>query len=282
MLGLKPTTTTILLVAPSDMRRTMVAQQLEALGYSVIVAADPQTLTDLLTFSQYDLIVMDLSSDRTSASRSLSDQAARLLAQGTPVLMLTLDQQSNSRSWTQETLSYRVGAALRNRNVSDVISERMFRYEGLNVLDPETTLFSRRYFDAIFPTEIERSRRIHQPMTVLLLAVGGTALERPSTWQLVSARILTSLRQTDILVRFSSEKILIVLPFTEAGLGRVVAARLIKTLGLLTEDDPAELQFTIGLASFPRQGTTPNALLSAVQHAQSQAVNPGEIVSSDE
>lgn len=282
MLGLKPTTTTILLVATSDMRRTMVAQQLEALGYSVLVAADRQTLTDLLKYSQYDLIVMDLSGDGNADSQALAEQAAQLLAQGTPVLMLTMDQRSDSRAWTQETLSYRVGAALRNRNVSDVISERKLRYEGLNILDPDTTLFSRRYFDAIFPAEIERSRRIHQPMTLLLLGIGGPEPLGSSTWQLISARLVTSLRQTDILVRFSSQMLLVVLPFTEAGLGRVVAGRLMKTLGLTQESDNTELQFRIGLASFPQQGTTPDALLSAVQHAQSQAVNPGEIVSSDQ
>ncbi len=279
MLRLKPTTTTILLVASSDMRRTMVAQQLEALGYSVVVAADGQALADVLKFSQYDLIVMDLSSGQSAASRVLAEEAAQLLAKGTPMLMLTMDQQNDSRAWTQEILSYRVSAALRNRNASDVLAERRSQYESLNILDSETALFSRRYFDAIFPAELERSRRIHQPMTLLLLGMAGVERWAPNDWQLLSARLVTSLRQTDMLVRFSSDMVLAVLPFTETGLGRIVAGRLMKTLGLLQESNTQEPRFTIGLASFPQAGTTVDTLLSAVQQAQSQAVNPGEIVS---
>ncbi len=281
MLRLQPTTTTILLVATSDMRRTLVAQQLEALGYSVVVAADGQALIDVLKFSHYDLIVMDLSDGQRPDSRVLAEEAAQLLAKGTPMLMLTMDQQNDSRAWTQDILSYRVSAALRNRNGSDVVAERTMQYESLNILDPETALFSRRYFDAIFPAEIERSRRIHQPMTLLLLGIAGAELWAPDDWHLLSARLVTSLRQTDILVRFSSDMVLAVLPFTEAGLGRIVAGRLMKTLRLLQEGKTQEPQFTIGLASFPQSGTTADTLVSAVQQAQRRAVNPGEIVSID-
>lgn len=73
MLGLKPTTTTILLVATSETRRMVVAQQLEALGYSVIIISDQHMLGDLVKAGHYDLVVVDL----TGAIRSKSRRCRR-------------------------------------------------------------------------------------------------------------------------------------------------------------------------------------------------------------
>lgn len=204
------------------------------------------------------------------------------MAKGTPVLMLTTDQQSDAQAWTRETLNYRVGAALRNRNASDVLSERQVRYEGLNILDPETALFSRRYFEAIFPTEIERSRRVHQPMTILLVDVVNANVLPENAWQAISVNLLTCLRQTDILVRFNQTMILVLLPFTESALARAVAARLMKSLEMLQLDNAVQLQLNIGMATFPQNGATPQVLLSAVQHSVGQATRPGQIIGFDQ
>ncbi|MDP9315244.1 MAG: diguanylate cyclase [Chloroflexota bacterium] len=267
MLGLKPTTTTILLVATSPMRRTVVAQQLEALGYSVLILSDEQLLADIKQVGHYDLLVVDLTGGDAQQKLTLSAYVAELMAKGTPVLMLTSDQPSDARTWTHETLNYRIGAALRNRNAADVLSERRVRYEGLHILDPETALFSRRYFDAIFPAEIERARRMHQPLTLLLIDIANGAPQPIHAWQAVSATLLTGLRQTDMLVRFNLAMVLALLPATEAALARAVANRLLKSIEMLQLDDAIRLQINIGIATFPQHGSTPEALLSTVQHA---------------
>lgn len=282
MLGLKPTTTTILLVATSETRRMVVAQQLEALGYSVIIISDQHMLGDLVKAGHYDLVVVDLTGGNPQQKQALSAYVAELMAKGTPVLMLTTDQQSDAQAWTRETLNYRVGAALRNRNASDVLSERQVRYEGLNILDPETALFSRRYFEAIFPTEIERSRRVHQPMTILLVDVVNANVLPENAWQAISVNLLTCLRQTDILVRFNQTMILVLLPFTESALARAVAARLMKSLEMLQLDNAVQLRLNIGIATFPQNGATPQVLLSAVQHSVGQATRPGQIIGFDQ
>jgi PleD family two-component response regulator len=282
MLGLKPTTTTIMLVAASELRRNLLAQQLEALGYSVIAVNDQPTLAEMLRASNYDLLVVDLSSNEQERTRALSQYVAELMAQGTPMLMLTADRHGDSEVWTQETLSYRVSAALRNRNATDVLSERAVRYEGLNILDEQTMLFSRRYFDAIFPSEIERSKRVHQPMTLLLIELGSATIVLPSLLRDVSARLITSLRQTDLIVRWSEHAVLVLLPVTEAALARAVAARLLKTLSAIKTETNEFLTATIGIATYPQHGITTDTLISAVSHAINHAEHAGQIISFDQ
>lgn len=282
MHALSPTSTTILLISTSEQRRTTVAQQLERLGYSVIAIPDTRTLADVLKLSKYDLLIIDLTGEETEQSRELSKQAAELLTQGVPVLTLNADTQASTEAWTQETLGYRVGAALRNRNAADVLAEQTARWEGLNVLDPETKLFSRHYFNAIFPIEIERSKRVHQPMSLLLIDLSQMLPFSAELWQVTSARLLSSLRQTDVLVRYNSTTILTMLPVTEGPLARAVAARLLKTLSLITTGDGASLQANIGIAVYPAHGTTPETLLSAAHHALSRTLLGSRIVSYDQ
>jgi diguanylate cyclase (GGDEF)-like protein len=273
-----PSTKTILLVATSEQRRNMLMQQLEALGYSVIAIPDRRSLERVLQLSKYELIVVDLSGSETVDTPALAEQVAELLAQGVPMLTLTADHQHSTEAWNQETLGFRVSAALRHRNSSDVLTERTLRWEGLNVLDPETFLFSRRYLDAIFPIEIERAKRVHQPMSVLLIECGAPRITT-ETWHAVSTRLLTSLRRTDVIVRYEDMIILVLLPITEVALARAVALRLSKTLSALMLDETTALQVTIGIAAYPQHGETPETLTTAAYKALRQAINPGAIVS---
>jgi diguanylate cyclase (GGDEF)-like protein len=273
-----PTTKTILLVATSEQRRNMLTQQLEALGYSVIAIPDQRSLEHVLQLSKYDLIVVDLSGTVTRETHALSMQIAELLAQGVPMLSLTTDDHHTTEAWTQETLGFRVSAALRNRNSNDVLTERALRWEGLNVLDSDTLLFSRRYLDAICPIEIERAKRVHQPMSVLLIGCGFEQLSN-EIWHGISTRLLTSLRRTDIIVRYNETTVLVLLPITEAALARAVAVRLSKTLTELTTSETGGLHVTIGIAAYPQHGATPELLVGAASKALSQAIQSGTIVS---
>lgn len=280
MHALSPTATTILLISATEQRRITLAQQLEALGYSVIAIPDSETLADVLKISKYDLLIVDLHGISVDRARDLSERAAELLAQGVPVLTLNAQQPMLHESWTQETLGHRVSTALRNRNSTDVLTERQARWDGLNVLDPETQLFSRRYFDALFPIEIERARRVHQPLSTLLIEIHHV---QPSlTWQAISARLLSSLRQTDMVVRYTPAIVLVVLPVTEGPIARAVAARLLKSLSFVDASDGTSVQASIGIAVYPAHGATPETIISAAQQALSRTVLGSQIVSFDQ
>lgn len=278
MHALMPSSVTLVLVAGDEQRRNSLAQQLEALGYSVIALGDKQPLSEIRKLSHYDLLVVDLH-EGGGVSQALREQAAAMLAQGTPILMLNTDSRASAESWTQETLGYRITAALRSRNLTDILDERAQRWDGLNVLDPETLLFSRRYFDAIFAIELERSKRVHQPTAVLLIDLSQTLPSTISEWRTISGRLLSSTRQTDLLVRYTPAVVLVVLPVTEAALARAVATRLQKALAIISLESGTALQPSIGIAAYPAHGATPETVLSSATHALSRAVQTGSITS---
>jgi diguanylate cyclase (GGDEF)-like protein len=262
------TTATILLIATSKARRHTLAQQLETLGYNVVTAHDRATVIEAAKLGTFDLWVLDLTRSDDAASNDLSEAGARSLARGVPLLVLSADQPLSPESWTNETINGRV-------------AERAARFNGLNLLDPDSMLFSRRYFDALFDIELERARRSHQPCSVLLIEFGMQSSIGLATWHAIATRLLTSLRRTDLLVRYDSALVLALLPITEAPLARAVALRVLKTLETITSVDHTPLSVTIGLAAYPQHGATAEALLSAVQQALHSAAQSGTIASYD-
>lgn len=277
MHGSMPSATTILLVAPSEPRRTALAQRLEALGYRVVL--ESEVPPDAPTRPQYDLLIVDLGDEASDQARAIAQRSACTLADDTPVLMLTDDRQIKAEAWVEDALNRRIVAALRSRSTVDVLGERIAQWEGLNVLDPESLLFSRRYFEAILPLEIERAKRMHQPMTLLALQFEVRQVRSTDDWRSISAQLLTGLRQTDLLTRYGPTTILALFSITEIALARTVAARLLKTIELINRDDGLGLGIALGLAAYPQHGSTPSALLAAalqpLNDAPRQAPTPG-------
>lgn len=278
MQRLSPLSTTIVLIAPSERRRTVLAQQLDVLGYSVIALDDLQRLGEIQRITRFDLVIVDLHDQPGS---TLADQVSTMLVQGTPVLTLSAEQPRDAAAWTQDILGARVLAALRSQPQGDMLAAREQQWSGLGVLEPQSLLFSRRYFDVIFPIEIERAHRAHQPLAVLLVDL---AANRPldALWRSVSTSLITSLRQTDAIVRFEPETVLVLLPATEAPLARIVAARLQRAIGQLRRHDDSAAEAAVGIAAYPAHGTTPETVLRAAETALTHAAVAGSIVSVDQ
>lgn len=261
-----PSTTTIFLLAATETRRTMIAQQLEALGHHVIALTADQPFEQVLKRRHYDLLLLDLYTAAADTASPLATLAATMLVQGTPVLTLAADQ-SDQAAWTQAVLRERIDTALQGGSQPDVLLERMRHWDGLNVLDPQTSLFNRRYFDALLPTELERARRLRQPMTLLLFDLAVVADDNITMWRSISGRLLTSLRQTDLVARYTPSLVAVVLPATDASLARIVAARLCRTLQGLNLPLANTSSLMYGMAAYPQHGTTPATLIAAAQYA---------------
>ncbi|WP_026369215.1 diguanylate cyclase domain-containing protein [Kallotenue papyrolyticum] len=243
--------TTVLLIAAAERQRAL-AQHLTALGYDV-TAVTPAQLTDAAQLAAADLLVVD---DALAAD----EVWARIwrLAADTPVVTLGGDP----GPWAQAALAHS-GAGTPAQSATDLLEERARHWHGLNVLDPASLLFTRRYCDAILPLELERARRVHQPLSLLLLQLVGMPAEA-LPWPTIGQRLLASVRRTDLVARFDRHQALILLPATESTLARIVAARLKQAL---TTPPIAALDARIGVAAFPQHGLTLEELLAEVQHA---------------
>ena len=118
------------------------------------------------------------------------------------------------------------------------ITKYMDMVEELNNLasrDMLTGLFNRRYFVKLSSQELEKSKRFHYPLSLIILDIdffkqvndyyghhtGDAVLQK------VAGICVNSIRSTDILGRFGSEEFVIFLPETTLVDGQIIANRIL-------------------------------------------------------
>jgi diguanylate cyclase (GGDEF)-like protein len=159
--------------------------------------------------------------------------------------------------------------------------------------DPLTGLLNRRGFDECFEYELERARRGSGRLSIVLLdldyfkfvndrfghAVGDGALAR------LGGVLVTTKRQIDTAARVGGEEFALILPETDAEGAFLVCERLRKRVrqAFSRDDFPSgaaarmdgPLTVSLGVASFPLDGTTPSDLLAGADQALYEAKRGG-------
>jgi diguanylate cyclase (GGDEF)-like protein len=149
--------------------------------------------------------------------------------------------------------------------------EEQLRY--LAVSDPLTGIGNYRKLIAALEDEIGRSRRALDTFAVLLLdvddlkrindrhghLVGGRALCR------VAAAMRTSCRSTDLAARFGGDEFALLLPATNEAAARSIAVRVCE--GLAADGELPAVTVSVGIATYPRDGRSVDALLNAADRA---------------
>lgn len=167
-------------------------------------------------------------------------------------------------------------------------AETLAQCQRLMMLDDLTGLYNRRYFTAELHKEIQRSRRLNQPMALLMAdidhfkkfndtyghAAGDTALASVGKTMRESARLM------DQAIRYGGEEFAFILPHTSKGDAFVVAERLRIAMQNHTPRDAAgdplpPVTLSIGLAACPDDGDEPIALIEAADRALYRAKGQG-------
>jgi diguanylate cyclase (GGDEF)-like protein len=180
-----------------------------------------------------------------------------------------------------------------NEDLEKTVAERTSELRDANerlaklaMTDPLTKILNRRAFFARFTEEVERSRRYSHGMVVAMVDVdrfkefndmeghlrGDEALKR------IAATFANNLRKTDILGRYGGEEFIVVMPETSLPNAVEICERLraaIEDTEFQGKDEPAYLTVSIGIAAYPDQGTTSEALTEAADQALYQAKNGG-------
>lgn len=137
------------------------------------------------------------------------------------------------------------------------------------VSDPLTGLANYRRLIGVLESELDRSRRTHRPFSVLLLDMDGLKVINDRHGHLVGSRALVRLgkilkshsRTIDTPARYGGDEFAVVLPESTKEMAARVASRIREQLSADAEQ-PA-LSVSVGFASFPEDGDSPEKLLNA-------------------
>ena len=204
---------------------------------------------------------------RMAEKLASGDLKARATATGAvelQTLATTLNDAARKLGGTQELLEAEV--ARRTEELRDA-NERL---ETLALTDPLTGLFNRRYLDQALALEVTRQRRHKRPFSLLMIDVDhfkrfNDTYGHPRGDDLLRelARVIqSSLRASDIVARVGGEEIVAVLLDVELPTAEVAAEKVraaVEKIGKVT--------VSIGLASWPKHGETPDEVIEVADKA---------------
>ncbi|MGQ9927242.1 MAG: diguanylate cyclase [Chloroflexaceae bacterium] len=158
---------------------------------------------------------------------------------------------------------------------------RLFRQvQQLATLDALTGLTNRRHFLELAYYEIERAKRYHHPLSLLMIDVDHFKqfndtyghLVGDQALRAVSARLRDNLRENDVIGRFGGEEFIVLLPETGNEQALQVAERLrgaINAQPIATDEGEVGVSVSIGVASctFTRQPLSVEQLLKRADDA---------------
>jgi len=168
--------------------------------------------------------------------------------------------------------AYAVVASVTALTLASVIWERRSmeaQLRELAVTDPFTGLANYRLLLERIALEILRSKRTSRPFALLFMDLDGLKAINDRMGHLVGSRALVrvaeamkrSCRAMDTPARYGGDEFAIVLPECDESAGGKIAQRLTDALARDREDPP--ITVSLGVATYPKHGETPEALLSA-------------------
>ncbi|MDD5431974.1 MAG: sensor domain-containing diguanylate cyclase [Candidatus Omnitrophica bacterium] len=156
-------------------------------------------------------------------------------------------------------------------------------------MDSLTELWNHGYFQFLLQSEIEKSKIMSLPLSLIMLDIDDFKIYNDTLGHQDGDRILKELaillknqsRKMDFVCRYGGEEFTIILPKTDKKEAYLIAERIrmdIEKQKFMQEGifPQKKLTASLGLASFPEDGTTPQELLSATDKTLYIAKNKGK------
>ncbi len=160
--------------------------------------------------------------------------------------------------------------------------ESQAELERLSVTDALTGLYNRRHLMGTLASEVQRSRRLRRPFSVLLADVDHFKQYNDThghpAGDAALARIADILRKTtrgvDCVARYGGEEFLVMLLETTVGTAAIVAER-IRARVAIEGFAGGRITMSIGVAECPSHGDTPESLIESADAALYEAKDGG-------
>ncbi len=165
-------------------------------------------------------------------------------------------------------------------------------------VDPKTGLFNARHFAAELREELSRASRFERPMSIIMVDLDLLRDINNAYGHLAGDAVLhgiaevfrKQLRHYDVPARFGGEEFAILLPETGPEQAMEIAERIRRAVAdrafnVDTSSEPIRATISLGVASYPKDGTDPNELIHqadlAVYRAKLQGRNRALSASSE-
>jgi len=153
------------------------------------------------------------------------------------------------------------------------LEQQKEKYRLQSIRDGLTDLYNHTHFRNMLAQEIARARRYRHPLSLFMIDIDDFKLYNDTfghlagDWALqdLATILRESCRQTDLLARYGGEEFAIILPETPASGAMVVAERLRRAVETESQERirfRRPLTVSIGVAVYPWDGDSPQALLS--------------------
>ena len=161
------------------------------------------------------------------------------------------------------------------------------KYTEINRLvhfDPLTKLYNRRSLEIYFAQELNRVQRYKQKLSIVMLDIDhfkniNDRFGHPvgdEVLKAIAGKLLEQVREVDIIARIGGEEFIILMPETDKETAFTVANRLcINVAGMSFSQPKIKVTISIGVASAPADGNTPEELLNKVDAAMYSAKRNG-------
>jgi len=281
--------------------REYVAKLLRSQGMQVEAVDNGQEAINRVRRGRVDLILLDIvmpgldGLDTCRLIKGISQD------EFLPIILLTAKLDIDSRvlglgigaddyickPFDERELLARVNNLLRIKRMHDQLNERKAQLLSLSFKDELTGLFNYRYLQSRLSEEFKRAERYHEPLACIAADIdsfqkindqfghdAGDEVIRE-----IAKRLLTVVREVDVVVRCGGETFLLVLPSTSFPGAIAVADRVWRAIGtkpFLINDTSQRLTVSLGVAVFP--GTdirTKDELIKAADLALAQSKKEG-------
>ena len=199
--------------------------------------------------------------------------SAPLMVKRRVIGVVSLTTRDGNHVFTQDELELVV---LMSAHISLALENNRL-YE-ISVLDGLTNVYNRRYLEQRLMEEVAYSKRYKKPLTVLLLDIdffknlndtyghqaGDSVLKEFSTL------LGKALREYDVIARYGGEEFAVILPTTPRPKGASIAERLrlsVKQKKFVHDTETISATVSIGVASLPEDGKTPDELIASADRA---------------